>query len=243
MPAAKPPTAEQLKVVQQSKTKTSLNKDAISTSQEETHRPSKSNAVLGINTADVREDTSSVQFLNLFKSSIPFNETIPWGSSKDVEYDENGWPKNLNGGQAGTKFLNRLPENTVEDGFFTVLYEGEGELFYGNDARLVVHRPNKDIIEIKAGKDHILNASIFIKKTNPKNYIHNIRILPEGGVCEGFPHIRVKKAEACGAIKYLSFVDNHTQLHFNPEYLNFMKDFQVVRFMNMSGMTRNPVES
>ena len=43
---------------------------------------------LGINTADVREDTSSVQFLNLFRSAIPFSETVPWGSSKQVTYDE-----------------------------------------------------------------------------------------------------------------------------------------------------------
>jgi hypothetical protein len=198
--------------------------------------------ILGINTADVREDTSSVQFLNLFKTAIPFNETIPWGSSKDVEYDKNGWPSNLNGGKAGTKFLNRLPEGTIEDGFFTVLYDGEGEIFYGNDARLIVHRPGKDIIEIKAGKDHILNASLFIKKTTPDNYIRNIRILPEGGICEGTPHIRVKSASECGKKKYLAFDEHDDTILFNPDYLAFMKDFQVIRFMNMSGMTRNPVE-
>ncbi len=291
--------------------------------------------VLGINTADVREDTSSVQFLDLFKSSIPFQETVPWGSSKGVEYDEHGWPTDLKEGQAGTKFLNRLPHDTVEDGFFTVLYDGEGTIFYGNDARLIVHRPNKDIIEIKSGKDKILNASIFIKKSNPDNYIRNIRILPEGGICEGTPHVRVKSGLDCDKSKYLSFEENHlnplaeeqrnelleeqtaekiseakqteeTQVEtvakvkttkedddskpikkeskdrktgvdtnkpevtsktdkekdsndkkkpkirgysdvsksiiFNPDYLNFMKDFQVVRFMNMSGMTRNPVE-
>lgn len=164
---------------------------------------------LGINTADVREDTSSVQFLNLFSSAIPLSETVPWGSKKEVTYDENGWPDNLNGGQAGTKFLNRLPEDTVEGGFFTVLYDGEGEIFYGNDARLVVHRPNKDIIEIKAGKDKILNASLFIRKSNPENYIRNIRILPEGGVCKGAAHQRVKSPADCLGVEYLSFEDNH----------------------------------
>ncbi|MEH6456859.1 MAG: hypothetical protein V7749_11085, partial [Cocleimonas sp.] len=320
---------------------------------------------LGINTADVREDTSSVQFLNLFSSAIPFSETVPWGSSKQVTYDKNGWPNNLKEGQAGTKFLNRLPEDTVEDGFFTVLYDGEGEIFYGNDARLVVHRPNKDIIEIRAGKDKILNASLFVKKSNVENYVRNIRILPEGGVCKGAAHTRVKSPADCNDGEYLSFEDNHLNpwakeqreklakdiekeksndevkesdkqevekevkkvLHekdetrkveakvkldisnnkitkveeantdkenikktntekenndkdqevvvkeatetkkevetvakndkdafvikgftdpnkallFNPEYLNFIKDFQMVRFMNMSGMTRNPV--
>jgi len=37
------------------------------------------------------------------------------------------------------------------------------------------------------------------------------------------------------------FTDPKKALIFNPEYINFMKDFQMVRFMNMSGMTRNPV--
>lgn len=203
----------------------------------------KNDAILGINTADIREDTSSIQFLNLFKSAIPFEETVPWGSSKEVEYDENGWPTNLNGGKAGTKFLNRLPEGTIEDGFYTVLYDGEGEIFYGNDARLIVHRPGKDVIEIKAGKDKILNASLFIKKTTADNYIKNIRILPEGGICKGAPHLRVTSAEFCAKSQYLSFEEHNDEILFNPDYLNFMKDFQVVRFMNMSGMTRNPVEN
>ncbi len=240
VPAGTPPTPTQLKEIAKTKQKATPKK------------ASKSEAVLGLNTADVREDTSSVQFLNLFKSAIPFQETIPWGTSKDVEFDKNGWPTKLNGGKAGTKFLNRLPEGTVEDGFFTVLYDGEGEIFYGNDARLIVHRPNKDVIEIKAGKDHILNASLFIKKTTADNYIRNIRILPEGGVCDGTPDIRVKQADQCGTKKFLSFEEYHQPLGndkevnkrslvFNPDYLHFMKDFQVLRFMNMSGMTRNPV--
>lgn len=239
-PAATPPTANELALTDKVKNQTTNTQSKAVDF--ETGKLDVA-PILGINTADVREDTSSVQFLNLFRSAIPFQETVPWGSGKKVEYDENGWPKNLNGEKAGTKFLNRLPEGTVEDGFFTVLYDGEGEIFYGNDARLVVHRPNKDIIEIRAGKDHILNASLFIKKTTADNYIRNIRILPEGGVCEGINHIRVKSAEDCTKSSFLSFEENEDTLLFNPDYLDFMKDFQVVRFMNMSGMTRNPVEN
>ncbi len=233
-PAAQPPSTEELSEAKLKKRKKAPQKSASTENDK---------IFLGINTADVREDTSSIQFLNLFKSAIPFAETVPWGSSKDVVYDKNGWPTDLNGGKAGTKFLNRLPEGTIEDGFFTVLYDGEGEIFYGNDARLIVHRPNKDVIEINAGKDKILNASLFIKKTTKDNYIRNIRILPEGGICEGKPQLKVKIASDCKNSKYLSFEDNDDKILFNPDYLNFMQDFQVIRFMNMSGMTRNPVEN
>ena len=233
-PAAKPPSASQLAIVKSEKKPKKTPSDSIQ---------KKETVFLGINTADIREDTSSIQFLNLFKSAIPFAETVPWGSSKDVEYDKHGWPTHLNGGKAGTKFLNRLPEGTIEDGFYTVLYEGEGEIFYGNDARLVVHRPNRDVIEIRAGKDKTLNASLFIKKTTKDNYIRNIRILPEGGICEGTAHIKVKTADDCSNSDYLAFDKHEKRILFNPDYLNFMKDFQVIRFMNMQGMTRNPVEN
>ncbi len=232
-PAAKPPSAGQLKsVLNKKRTATNTNKNSNK----------QQNIFLGINTADIKEDTSSVQFLNLFKQAIPFAETVPWGSTQGIEYNKNGYPIDLKGGKAGTKFLNRLPANTIEDGFYTVLYDGEGEVFYGNDAHLVVHRPGKDIIEIKAGKDRVLNASLFIKKTTKDNPIRNIRILPEDGICQGHPHIKVKTATDCGKGKFLSFEDNHEKILFNPDYLNFMKDFQVIRFMNMSGMTRNPIE-
>jgi hypothetical protein len=201
-----------------------------------------SDEILGINTNEVREDTSSIPFLDLFKASIPFAETYPWLSKKEVEYDQNGWPKNLHGGVAGTKFLNRLPAGTVPDGFYTVLYEGQGKIHYGNDATMVVHRPGKDIIEIKAGKDNILNASLVIQQSDPKNYIRNIRVLMAGGICKGVPYKHVESKKDCSENNYLSFEKHYKTILFNPYYIDFMRHFKVVRFMNMAGMTRNPIE-
>ena len=198
--------------------------------------------LLGSNTNELREDNASIPFIDLFKSSIPFADTHPWLSSDDVIYDSNGWPTDLKGGVAGTKFLNRLPANTVPDGLYTVLYDGIGELQYGNDARLQSRQPGKDIIEITAGKDQILNASLIIKSLNTSNPLRNIKVLLPGGICEGNPYQRVDSDAACGTQRYLSFEYHHAKLQFNPDYLNFMKDFRVVRFMNMSGITRNSVE-
>ena len=202
----------------------------------------KSRYLLGSNTNEVREDNSSIPFIDLFKSSIPFADTNPWLSGADVTYDHNGWPVNLKGGVAGTKFLNRLPEGTTPNGQYTVLYEGQGLLKYGNDAKLLLSRPGKDIIEVNAGVDKILNASLIISKTSSIDPIRNIRILLPGGICRGKPHQRVDKASECQKNTYLSFERHHQALTFNPDYLNFMKDFRLIRFMNMSGMTRNPVK-
>ncbi len=202
----------------------------------------KSRYFLGTNTNEIREDNSSIPFIDLFKSSIPFADTNPWLSSANVEYDENGWPVNLNGGVAGTKFLNRLPAGTTPDGLYTVLYKGKGKLKYGNDAKLINSQPGRDLIEVKAGADKILNASLIISQTNKTDPIRNIRILLPGGICQGNLYQRVDSKSACSGAPFLSFASHHEKFIFNPDYLNFMKDFRLIRFMNMSGMTRNPIQ-
>lgn len=199
--------------------------------------------LLGTNTNEIREDNASIPFVDLFKSSIPFSDTHPWLSSKSVEYDQDGWPSNLNGGIAGTKFLNRLPEGTVPNGKYTVLYQGEGVITYGNDARLLNRQQGSDIINIDAGKDKTLNASLTIKRINTSNPIRNIRVLPSGGICQDNQFKRVDSQHNCPSSNFLSFSKHHEKIVFNPDYLNFMKDFRLIRFMNMSGMTRNPIKN
>ena len=199
--------------------------------------------LLGTNTNDLREDNASIPFVDLFKSSIPFADTHPWLSSENVEYDQDGWPSKLNGGVAGTKFLNRLPVGTVPNGLYSVLYEGLGRIDYGNDAQLVSRHAGKDIIRVDAGKDKILNASLIVKRIDQSNPIRNIRVLLPGGICQSNQFIRVDDASSCSNSPFLSFEKHYEKIVFNPDYLNFMKDFRLIRFMNMAGMTRNPVES
>ena len=202
----------------------------------------RSRHLLGSNTNEVREDNASIPFIDLFKSSIPFADTQPWLSSAGVIYDKQGWPIDLKGGVAGTKFLNRLPEGTTPNGQYTVLYDGKGQLKYGNDAKLIKSEIGKDLIEVKAGADKILNASIIISQTDTQDPIQNIRILLPGGVCEGNPYQRVNQRLDCKDSNFLSFESHHQSLVFNPAYLNFMTDFKLIRFMNMSGITRNPIK-
>ncbi len=200
-------------------------------------------SALGMNTTDMREDESSVPFVDLFRMSLPFEEARRWKhyTNGPVKYDNNGWPAQLNGGQVGTRFINKLPKGTIPEGFYTVLYDGEGRIDYGNDASIYERFRGKDIIQIKAGKDKKLSATLFIKKSNPRNHLRNIRILMPGGICKHDPFTRVKNANQCRYGQYLSFERHYKQIIFNPDYLNFMKDFKVIRFMNMAGITRNPM--
>ena len=196
---------------------------------------------LGVNSNEVMDDDASIPFIDVYKTSIPFEEARPWLTKGKVEYDEHGWPKNLNGGQAGTRFLYKLPEHTVPAGNYTVLYDGEGILKYTDDAKLIKREPGRDIVSISAGKDKEFRVKLIIENSNPENYLRNIRVLMPGGVCSNNPYKRVNDKRYCRGSHFLSFEKHHERLMFNPAYLDYMKDFKVVRFMNMSGITRNPI--
>jgi len=85
-----------------------------------------------------------------------------------------------------------------------------------------------------------MQVALLIKRSEPKNYIRNIRVIMPGGICANNPFKRVNAPQQCPG-NYMSFEQHHERIIFNPDYLNFMKDFKVIRMMNISGITRNPI--
>ncbi len=212
--------------------------------------PAAGKPILGINTNEVMQVDSSVPFLNLFKQALPFDESRRL-TRGNIVYDRDGWPRSLNGGVAGTNLIHWLPAGTIPDGNYTVLYDGEGELKYCEDEKLKDNDPKcdvkiikqtkgREIIQIRAGSDNFFKVTLSITKSNPRNYLRNIRLLPPGGICANNPYKRVPSARSCRG-NYQSFEKYHKTILFNPDYLNFMRHFRVIRFMNMSGITRNPM--
>ena len=67
------------------------------------------NSPLGMNTNEALEVDASLPFVDLFRLALPFDEARPWFTKGNVIFDKNGWPKNLNGGKAGTRFLSHIP--------------------------------------------------------------------------------------------------------------------------------------
>lgn len=197
---------------------------------------------LGINTNEVLDDDASAPFVDLFRGSTPFEEARPWLTKGKIIYDKDGWPTNLNGGQVGTRFINKLPAGTIPDGNYVVLYDGVGTLQYGNDVKLISKIPGREVISIKAGPDKELRASLIIIKSDISNPLKNIRVLMPGGICSNNPYKRVHSEKNCKHSQFLSFEKHSTQIIFNPDYLNYMKSFKVIRFMNMAGITRNPIK-
>ncbi len=210
--------------------------------------PANINSPLGMNTNEALEVDSSIPFVDLFRYALPFDEARPWFTKGDVKFDKNGWPQDLNGGKAGTRFLAHIPIQALPQGEYTVLYQGEGQIRYGASAKLVKHLPNKDIIRLVPMKQkgelyQTYTATLFIDKTNPKNHLRNIKILMPGGICKGNPFQYIANEKQCGQQPFLSFERYSRQIIFNPAFLDYMKDFKVIRFMNMAGVTRNNIRS
>jgi hypothetical protein len=201
-------------------------------------------SAIGINANEIHYEDASIPFIDLFRVSSPFAENVLGLHSENVTYDANGWPTDLHGGEAGTKFLGKLPPDILPQGDYTVLYDGVGKLRYGHDVKVVSQSPGSELIRFDAGADGLLDASVVITQTDPANPLRNIRILPPGGICQRNPLKWVMQASECdwNAGDYLPFSRYYDSIVFNPDYLNFMKDFKAIRFMGMSGITRNPVE-
>lgn len=224
---------------------------------------------LGINTeapqAEQDSIIQSVPFADLFRIARPFKDL----SCASTTYDAQGWPTSaptntcairttlLNGAIIGSELPTAAINNrrtipasryteVVPEGRYSVLYEGEGTLVYGNYAQLVSRSPGRDLIDIKftGTAVRLERMDLSITANNVNNPIKNIRIAMPGGVCEGNPFVRVANADGCPAGKYQAFANtlaNRNAIIFNPDYLNFMKDFRVVRMMNlMEASPRNP---
>lgn len=200
---------------------------ALST-QNQSSRNLNDGSPLGTNLSQVSDWATEWPFINAFKSSrtwMTFCEPstqddckTSWdtGESAVLDLDKHGWIKTLPKPEApqiftsaGTLLFRGLGGN-YPAGEYLVLYEGEGTLRYGFDARKLTEKsqPGRETIEVDP-----TNAGIFlgIAETDPKgsgDYLRNIRVVPPG-----------LEAEALGST-------------FHPDFIESLKSYKVIRFMN-----------
>lgn len=200
---------------------------------------------LGINTEAPQSEQNSIStpiaFADIFRIARPFREY----SCKTASYDSNGWPVTLPSSSCliRTFLLDSAVKGSVPDGRYTVLYEGDGtsnQLEYSGYAKILSSSPGRDEIEITL--PNTLDADVTKNRMGlkiAKGTVKNIRIVMPGGICEGNPSVRVNDANGCPAGQFRSFEDtfrtNRNAIVFNPGFLQFMKNFRVVRMMNLMG--------
>ncbi|MGV6809682.1 MAG: hypothetical protein ACWA5U_07380 [bacterium] len=211
-------------------------------------------APLGINLEAPQAEADMIgqamPFVDIFRTARPFREF----SCKSVSYDKHGWPTNIpddcGSEKARTLALQNIHPDSLPFGEYTVFYEGEGQLEYGGNAVLVQRNPEQgfDIIRLDKKKHEQTKRMIMtINKTAaaPK-HLKNIRVVMSGGVCQQTPWKRVHQASDCDKqADYVDFTEtlkkDRNAIIFNPDYLNFLRHFSLIRTMNfMEASPRRP---
>ena len=201
--------------------------------------------------------------VDLFRLARPFAEN----SCQDIEYDEHKWPIKIPEScatdpgtypglttklseYATTRILQFANADSLREGRYHVFYDGTGKLSYSGLASnaetikaghdqidiTVINPVDGDLELIQWTKGLILS----ITETDATDPIRNIRIVPTGGICKGNPFTYQTDATACDT-PYIAFADilesNRNAILFNPDFLNFYKDFRVLRMMNFMETT------
>lgn len=161
---------------------------------------------IGTNLNGLSYWSTELPFLDAFKNAGAWQSgTVSrWSDERPLDLDALGWVRSLKPGQVANM---ALFHDTAKFGGalarrYLVRYDGKGVLDYAELAKLVERRAQSDLIEIESGGG---NAVITLTATDPKNYLREVRITPDGGTA--------KAGET-----------------FNPAFLKSLNGFRALRF-------------
>lgn len=205
---------------------------------------------IGTNTTELSSFSTEVPFTDLYRSAAPLGVQRTDGSEprrgEHYRFDNAGWPTFLAADTVASTEVIKVPTGIIPKGNYVVLYDGEGVLSYhpggGVTKNEDLSEPGRHIIRINdfEGQNRL---RIKIESTNPNNYIRNIRVIMPGGVCKRNPLRQVANRNNCVRDDFMRFEFHHNgATRFNPAYLNYMKDFKVIRFLNMMEVNGSPIK-
>ncbi|KAG2446050.1 hypothetical protein HXX76_000652 [Chlamydomonas incerta] len=164
----------------------------------------------------------------------------PYNTGKALELRPDGYPARLPPDTIAHKLILRNVALHAWPGRYVVLYDGEGRLDFGFDAKIasrdrnrleIILTPTADLVCLERGDAYCGDNGIYlaITDTNPANPLRNIRILPSmGGVA----------ASAGGAGGGGAWEGRYGRTPFHPWFLKSVARYGVIRFMNWMGVTQ-----
>lgn len=138
------------------------------------------NARLGVNLSGISDWNSEQPFVDFFAMSREWisQSGTGWGTGPQLALDEHGWIKELPEGVRATRIICSLDKGQYPGGEYVILYDGEGEF--------KTPFPAAQIVKREAGRLELLvnpkkgMFAIDLVRTNPKNYVRNIRVIAPG---------------------------------------------------------------
>ena len=166
--------------------------------------------IMGINLAGVCDWNTELPFVDVFLETrqwISQRKGESWGKGPALDLDSNGWVKSLKNDCWAEVPLCTINGGHFPSGIYTVTYEGEGELEFGN-AKVVSKKEKTLEIEVDSK-----NGAFWLRitKTDPEDYVRNIHVyMPGFGTKES--------REKCGI--------------WNPVFLSRWKSMKIFRTMD-----------
>ncbi|GAB6167117.1 hypothetical protein JCM19992_31170 [Thermostilla marina] len=173
---------------------------------------------IGMNLSGPADWNTELPFVDVFRMSRPWisqRAGAGWGQGPELELDRWGWVKRLEPGCYAETMLCTIAGGHYPAGRYTVLYDGEGELAFAKNARIVSQEPGKIVIEVDASRG---GFSLQIRKTNPADYVRNIHVIMPG------------------------FEDTWQENPFHPAFLRRWQGMACFRFMDWMHTNGSEVE-
>lgn len=174
----------------------------------------KPNPRLGVNLSGIAYWGTEFPLLDLFKQShewfVEGEEPIDSGLVVDAE----GWLKQLPSGVSASTIISALDNSHFPSDDYVILYEGEGEIEIPHHA-IQSDKPGRLTVHVDGEKGFF---RLDIIKTNPNNYIKNIRVVPR------------------------TYEKTYQQLRWNPSFLKRWSGVACLRFMDYM-QTNNSITS
>ena len=168
---------------------------------------------------------------------------ISWDTREQAQLDLDaaGWPKSLPAADSALKYryvttMLWRESDKIPLGRWTVLYDGEGTLSYGQTGvtrNAAASTSGRDVFDVAAGANAL---NLTIRATDPNkngNYLRNIRVIAPGGTCDGDPFSYAADAAACPS-SYRPLTETYASQPFHPQYLASLRPFASFRVIHLS---------
>jgi len=133
-----------------------------------------------MNLAGPADWNTELPFVDVFRMSrkwISQRQGAAWGKGPSLDLDARGWVKRIEPDCWAETPLCTIPGGHYPSGRYTVFYDGEGTLAFWGAAKEVSSQPGKVVIAVDSAKGGFW---LRIMKTNPADYVRNIRVIMPG---------------------------------------------------------------
>jgi hypothetical protein len=133
---------------------------------------------LGMNLSGPADWNTEHPFVDVFRLSrkwISQRKGAAWGKGPELQRDAQGWIKQLEPDCWAETPL--LTGGHAPRGEYVCLYQGDGELSFGHNAKVVSKEPGRVVVQMDPSAG---GTFLQLKRTNAQDYVRNIRVLMPG---------------------------------------------------------------